>query len=349
MRDNYDFVYLTNTPSFYKLNLCNEIARTHSVLVVLLGYGSEAVNTMLTESSQMRCDFIFLNEGDYAKRNRIRVFARLCALMRKIQYKKVLYSGWMNGEFNLFSFFVPKRKNVLVCESSIFDTNFEGIKGAVKRMIVSRMTAVLPSGKPHAQLFKDFGFEGTCNITGSVGIFNKGERIIDQDITQSPLRYLYVGRLVDVKNIKLLIEVFNQNKLPLTIVGDGELREKLKEQANSNIRFTGFVNNEKLGAIYQAHNVFILPSYYEPWGLVVEEALYWGLPVIVSDKVGSSVDMVKELDSGLVFRSKDAGHLQECIDHMGQEYARFRESVKKIDWKQRDAAQVKAYTDLIPE
>lgn len=349
MRNEYDFVYLTNTPSFYKLNLCNEIARTHSLLIVLLGYGSEAVNTMLSQESRMRCDFIFLNEGEYTERNRVRVFLKLCRLMREIRYKKILYSGWMNGEFNLYSFFVPKHKNVLICESSVFDTNFQGIKGWIKRRIVRRMRAVLPSGKPHAQLFEDIGFDGECNITGSVGIFNKGERLIEKHTARRPLHYIYVGRLVDVKNTELLISVFNRNGLPLTIVGDGELREKLKKKANHNIRFAGFINNQELGAVYQAHEIFILPSYYEPWGLVVEEALYWGLPVIVSDKVGSSIDMVKDLDTGLIFKSRDADSLQKCIDRMEEEYDRFREAVMKIDWKQRDADQVKAYTDLIPK
>lgn len=348
MKKEYDFVYLTNTPSFYKLNLCNEIARIRSVLIVLLGYGSEAVNTMLSESSRMRCDFVFLNEGEYTERNRIKVFVRLCKLMHKISYKKILYSGWMNVEFNLYSFFSPRQKNVLVCESSVFDTNFDGVKGWIKRRIVGRMRAVLPSGKPHAQLFEEIGFDGECNITGSVGIFNKGERRLKKDTTLKPLRYLYVGRLVDVKNIELLINVFNCNGLPLTIVGDGELRDKLKATANPNIHFIGFVNNEELGAVYQSHDIFILPSYYEPWGLVVEEALYWGLPVIVSDKVGSSIDMVKDLGTGLIFKSRDADSLQECIDRMEQKYDRFREAVMKIDWERRDADQVKAYTDLIP-
>ena len=345
----YDFVYLTNTPSFDKLNLCNEITQTRSVLIVLLGYGSEAVNTMLSESSRMRCDFVFLNEGEYTERNRIKVFVRLCKLMRGIRCKKILFSGWMNGEFNLYSFFSPKNKNVLVCESSVFDTNFRGVKGWIKRMIVSRMETVLPSGKPHMQLFEEVGFDGECNMTGSVGIFNKGERLHTKESSQRPLRYMYVGRLVDVKNVELLIDVFNRNGLPLTIVGDGDLREKLKKMAKPNIRFLGFVNNEELGAVYQSHDIFILPSYYEPWGLVVEEALYWGLPVIVSDKVGSSIDMVKDLGTGLIFKSCDADSLQECIDRMEQKYDRFREAVMKIDWERRDADQVKVYTNLIPK
>lgn len=347
MKKEYDFVYLTNTPSFYKLNLCEEIARTHSFLIVLLGYGSEAVNTMLTGSTQLRCDFFFLNEGEYSERDRVRVFVRLWRLMRKIRCKKLIFSGWMNAEFNLYSFFSPRRRNAMVCESSVFDTDFQGTKGWVKRMIVGRMGAALPSGKPHARLFEEIGFKGECNITGSVGIFNKGERILSQEAPRRPLRHIYVGRLVDVKNVGLLIEVFNRNGLPLTIVGDGELREKLQAVAKPNIEFAGFVNNDELGMVYQAHDVFILPSYYEPWGLVVEEALYWGLPVIVSDKVGSSVDMVKELGTGLIFKSRDADSLQQCIDHMGREYDRFQEAVTRIDWRSRDASQVKAYTDLI--
>ena len=45
MNKQYDFIYLTNTPSFYKARLCEELAKKHSVLLVLYGYGAEAVNT----------------------------------------------------------------------------------------------------------------------------------------------------------------------------------------------------------------------------------------------------------------------------------------------------------------
>ena len=57
------FIYLTNTPSFYKLNLCHEIAQQHSLLLVLYGYGSEAVNKVLTGNSG-GFDYYFLDDGD---------------------------------------------------------------------------------------------------------------------------------------------------------------------------------------------------------------------------------------------------------------------------------------------
>ena len=344
MKKEYDFVYLTNTPSFYKLNLCNEIAQTHSLLLVLYGYGSEAVNKVLEASNDFDFDYYFLKKGDSNKRNFLYVFMRLLKLMRCIRCRKVLYAGWLAPEYNLYAFLSPKYRNVMVCESSILDVSMTGLSGWVKRKIINRMSAVLPSGKPHAQLFDKIGFKGEKHITGSVGIFYKPERKLKE--IHTPLRYLYVGRLVAVKNVELLIDEFNRNGKPLTIVGNGILETKLKDKAKSNISFAGFIENEKLGEVYQAHDAFILPSYYEPWGLVVEEALYWGLPVIVSNRVGSSIDMVKDINSGVIFDSSNIESLHQAITEMKIHFNEYYDNVRKIDWVQRDKNQVRAYDSL---
>lgn len=346
MKKMYDFVYMTNTPSFYKLNLCNEIAKTNSLLLVLYGYGSEAVNTILENNKSFNFDYYFINQGDSNTRSKLHTFIQLMRLMSSIQCKKVIYSGWMAPEYNLYSLFSSKCKNVMVCESSIFESSLKGIKGWVKRRIIGRMSCVLPSGKPHEELFRQIGYKGTVHLTGSVGIFHKGARK-ERTTPNHPLRYIYVGRLIDVKNVALLIEEFNRSGKPLTIVGQGVLETELKKQAKANITFTGFIDNNKLGDIYQAHDVFILPSKSEPWGLVVEEALYWGLPVIVSDKVGSSIDMVKDLHTGCIFQSENIDSLHEAILSLEANYATFKDAVWQIDWDERDKNQIRAYTSLI--
>jgi glycosyltransferase involved in cell wall biosynthesis len=345
MKRKYDIVYLTNTPSFYKLNLCNEIARSHSLLLVLYGYGNEAINKELNASGNSGFDYYFLNEGDSNKRNKWQTFWNLLKLMTHVKYRKVIYAGWLAPEYNLYAFLSPKKRNVMVCESSVFDVSFRGIPGIIKKAIINRMGAVLPSGKPHDDLFKSIEFQGKRNITGSVGIFNKLNR--KEKTIHRPLRYLYAGRLVDVKNIILLVEEFNDNGKPLTIVGSGPLEEDLKQSANDNISFTGFIDNEKLGEIYQAHDVFVLPSCSETWGLVVEEAIYWGLPVIVSDKVGSSVDMVKDLGTGLIFQSKSGESLHAAIEEVERLFDGYCSNVAKVDWNQRDKNQLEAYRSLL--
>lgn len=345
MKKQYDFVYLTNTPSFYKLNLCNEIAQKHSILLVLYGYGSEAVNKVLKTSERFSFHYCFLHEGDTNTRNKWQTFRNLLKLMKSIKCYKIIYAGWLAPEYNLYAFLSPRKRNVMVCESSVLDVSFKGISGMVKKAIINRMGVALPSGKPHDELFQSIGFRGQRNITGSVGIFHKPNR--ETKMIHRPLRYLYVGRLVEVKNIALLIGVFNHNKKSLTIVGGGPLEEELKYKANENISFAGFIDNEKLGYIYQEHDVFILPSYSETWGLVVEEAIYWGLPVIVSNHVGSSIDMVQDLGTGLIFQSKNKESLHTAIEDMEHNFNDYYNNVAKVDWRQRDKHQIEAYTSLL--
>lgn len=347
MKRKYDLVYLTNTPSFYKLNLCEAIVqRGKSVLIVLYGYGSEAVNTELSDQNRWSFDFEFINEGDANKRDYKKTFWNLLKLMRCIEAKKVLYAGWLAPEYNLYSFISPREKNVIVCESSEIDVDFSGIKGWIKKKVIGRMCAALPSGQPHDRLFENIGFSGRRNITGSVGIFHKPKREIKKTHF-NPLKFLYVGRLVDVKNLLLLIDTFNSNGLPLTIVGQGILENELKSKAKSNITFTGFIDNNKLGEVYQSHDIFILPSKYEPWGLVVEEAIYWGLPVIVSNKVGSAEDMVKGLSTGCIFDIDNPKGLNKAIDDITDNYNKYKSAVEAVDWGLRDKNQVDAYIKLI--
>ncbi len=343
----FDFVYLTNTPSFYKLNLCEAIARNGTkILIVLYGYGAEAVNEELSDRSKWSFDFEFINYGDSNSRNKLLTFISLCKLMRNVEAKKLLYSGWLALEYNLFSFLSPKKKNVVVCESSEIDVDFSGVKGLLKKLIIKRMSAALPSGLPHDRLFFNIGFKGPRNITGSVGIFHKPKKRI-KPTSISGLKFIYVGRLIPVKNVEFLIDVFNRNGFPLTIVGSGRGEDKLKAKANSNIQFVGFIENNKLGEIYQQHDIFILPSVSETWGLVVEEALYWGLPVIVSSRVGSGEDMVKNLGTGEIFESGNQQSLQAAIETVSSNYEKYRKAVDSIDWQQRDKNQVEAYLKLL--
>ena len=345
MKREYDFVYLTNTPSFYKLNLCNEIAKTHSLLLVLYGYGAEAVNKDLSGNNNYKFDIKFLHNGDSHKRNKLKVFFNLLSLMKSIKVKKVLYSGWLAPEYNIYSFISPKSKNVVINESTIWESSLNGIKGWIKRCIINRMGAALPSGEPHKALFTSINYKGRINITGGVGLLNMGIR--NEHDPNTPLRYIYVGRLIELKNISLLIETFNKNGKPLTIVGKGELEQELKSKAKSNISFIGFVDNEKLGEIYQSHDVFILPSTYEAWGLVVEEALYWGLPVIVSNKIGCSIDMVQRYSSGEIFQLSNNNGLENAISNIESNYNEYKNNVISIDWEERTKEQVNAYTSLI--
>ena len=76
----------------------------------------------------------------------------------------------------------------------------------------------------------------------------------------------------------------------------------------------GFVNQSQLGRYFAAADVFVLPSEFETWGLVINEAMQFGLPVIVSDRVGCRHDLVIPGETGEVFAFGDAEGLTAILD-----------------------------------
>jgi glycosyltransferase involved in cell wall biosynthesis len=104
----------------------------------------------------------------------------------------------------------------------------------------------------------------------------------------------------------------------LLFVGDGEQRSRLEDRSRalgwSSVRFLGFRKQSELPALYDLCDVFVLPSVDEPWGLVVNEVMVAGRPVIVSDEVGCARDLVRSGCNGCVYPARDIGALTGCLE-----------------------------------
>ncbi|HEV2169615.1 MAG TPA: glycosyltransferase family 4 protein [Candidatus Binatus sp.] len=103
----------------------------------------------------------------------------------------------------------------------------------------------------------------------------------------------------------------------LIFAGDGEERAQLERRAREltwdSIRFIGFRNQSELPALYDICDVFVLPSEHEPWGLVVNEAMNAGKPVVVSDRVGAGPDLVEDGVNGFVYPVRDVAALTDRL------------------------------------
>jgi glycosyltransferase involved in cell wall biosynthesis len=103
----------------------------------------------------------------------------------------------------------------------------------------------------------------------------------------------------------------------LLIVGDGEERVALEEQARSrglsDVRFCGFRNQSELPRFFDLATVFVLPARHEPWGLVVNEVMNAGRAVILSDDIGCQPDLVTDGVEGYVFPVRDVNALTEAL------------------------------------
>ncbi|WP_319507163.1 glycosyltransferase family 4 protein [uncultured Methanolobus sp.] len=139
---------------------------------------------------------------------------------------------------------------------------------------------------------------------------------------------LYLGRIVSFKGLPYLIESLkNVNKHVdnafLIVIGTGPLEGYCKKLAADlglhNIMFTGFLDDESMKLrYYKTCDLFVLPSViiegtYEPWGLVVNEAMGFAKPIITTDAVGSEYDMVQNEFNGYVVPNKDSEALSKAI------------------------------------
>ncbi len=124
----------------------------------------------------------------------------------------------------------------------------------------------------------------------------------------------------------------------LVFAGDGEERVNLERRARElkwdSVRFIGFRNQSELPALYDLCDVFVLPSEHEPWGLVVNEAMNAGKPLVVSDRVGAGPDLIEDGVSGFIYPVRDiaslADRLRRLIDSPEHRIAMGQRSLEKV-------------------
>ncbi len=142
------------------------------------------------------------------------------------------------------------------------------------------------------------------------------------------LLILFVGRLSHVKAPDLLLNslllLLAGTRAPaagrqfsLLLAGDGPMRKQLEAAAQKlpagTVHFLGFRNQTELPALYDLCDVFVLPSRFEPWGLVVNEVMNAGRAVIVSDRTGSAADLVEPGVNGWLHSNNDVASLAACL------------------------------------
>lgn len=156
------------------------------------------------------------------------------------------------------------------------------------------------------------------------------QTVSTRSVADSPLTVLYCGQLIERKGIDTLFSAFRKirtggRNVRLLLVGTGPLEASLKaslrEQEAQDVEFAGFQPVEELPRYFAEADLFVLPSLHDGWGVVVNQALAAGLPLVCSEAVGAAHDLIREGWNGFRFDpggdSSLAVHLQRLIDDAG--------------------------------
>jgi glycosyltransferase involved in cell wall biosynthesis len=165
-------------------------------------------------------------------------------------------------------------------------------------------------------------------------LFMRGAKTARQNAAQTraelnlPERYfLFVGRLVREKGVFDLLSAYAsldpqlRAGTALVLAGDGSDRQRLEERAKSispgRVLFPGFVHRDQLAAYYALAEMLILPTYTDTWGLVVNEAMACGLPVLVSRAAGCAADLVRDGWNGQEIVPEDVMGIARAMKCLG--------------------------------
>lgn len=149
-----------------------------------------------------------------------------------------------------------------------------------------------------------------CNYELFSGVYDQREQ--NASPTKEKKILLYMGRYAPEKGIKELWQTFAETAPPdweLWCIGTGEITPLKHAQ----IRHIGFVHPEDLGQYLITVDAFILPSFFEPWGVVVHELATAGIPIISSCHVGAAEIFVSHNVNGLIFDSKNTSNFSDTL------------------------------------
>ena len=225
-----------------------------------------------------------------------------------------------------------------------------GGRGLLKRIIVKGADRYVAYGTKAKEYLEYLGAksENTYISTNTIDMEYFQSKVVEYRNKDSFMKerkkypkylLLYVGQLIRRKGIIQILGALNILEDPnigFIIVGNGPEEENLKafcaEKRLQNVFFEGFQQQEMLPKYYALADVFILPSFEEVWGLVVNEALASGLYVLSSKYAGASYDLMKEGWNGEVF---DPNKVEEIVELI----KRAKENIKDIIMRREDINQ----------
>lgn len=218
-------------------------------------------------------------------------------------------------------------------------TNISSVQHLLRRWLLPRAQGFLVWGEPAVSYVRGMGIDEAriypCAQAVDNGAWERMAAAVDRDARRNRLGlrdrvFLAVGRLIQRKGYAQMLEAWarlpehQRVRSTLIIVGDGPEEARLREIARgiigADIRFVGRSEGQELAAWFAIADVFVFPSLVDVWGLVVNEAMACGLPVLASRYAGASQQLVSGTGAGELIDPTDVGGFASTLSHWCQRY-----------------------------
>lgn len=288
-------------------------------------------------------EVITIAEGVLEQLPQRRLAKLVTALLDDLRPNAVVIAGYSHAAMRAAARWCARRgaAAILLSDSHQADRPRPRLKEWAKRAWISRnFDAVFTAGAMSAAYARSLGFassriwrgydvvDNAFFATAAAAARARASTLLSELGLPAQV-FVYVGRFAAEKNLHRLIDAMGEYRhragaraWGLLLVGGGPDRERLEEQVRSlrgSVAVTPFKQGDALAEIYGAAAALILPSTSEPWGLVVNEAMACGLPVLVSERAGSVSDLVFPGINGYVFNPESKEDMVEAMLRLSSE------------------------------
>lgn len=311
-----------------------------------------------TKISELGCSVIsVIQDQTLEKTNTIKLLFKVYQVLNQVNPGAVAIAGYFQPPMLIALIWClwHNKIPILFSETTEDDTPRVWWREIIKGWIVRKYKSALVGGKPHKLYLMKLGMPAEAIFCGYdvVGndTFNPSKiRYLAKPI-QKPY-FLAINRFIPKKNLRFLITSYanyrllaGNNAWDLVLCGDGELRHQIQQQIidlclENSIHLPGFLQQNELLPYFAHAGCFVHTSIQEQWGLVVNEAMAAGLPVLVSKQCGCFEDLVIEDINGFGF---DSTNNQELINLM------LKISSKEVDLEKMGQAALKHIQEFSPD
>lgn len=321
-------LFLTNVPSPYRVHFFNELGKQCDLTVLYQKKASSERNSKWVAESSNTYTSIFLKGKSTGVDN---AFGPGVVKYLRKSYDAIIICGNASPT-EIFAIEWCKLRRIPYCMEGdgAFVKTGKGFKERLKRHLIRGGTLFFSTCKEHDNYYIHYGANPSKIVRYRFSSLLKRDILLnppDKDqklLLRNELKIkedkviLAVGQFIYRKGFDVLIEsaTMLNDGIGIYIVGDNPTSEylsKVKEYNLKNIHFEGFKTKDELKKYYMAADAFVLPTREDIWGLVINEAMAYGLPVVTTDRCNAGLELIKNNVNGYVVHVDDKGELAKKI------------------------------------
>lgn len=320
-------LFVDNFPAPYRVDFFNLLAE-QCELTVIYGVKNDKTRNVRWQNEDMRYSVYFT--GGLRLGNTGNISWRFKKIIGKGNFDCIVMGGY-SSPMQILCMRYLRRKGIpfiLNADGGFIMHNESAFKRRIKKSIISSARAWITTSVDSINYLTYYGarkqdiflYPFAFNHMEELRLYTMREKEVFRSELAIPYKYVVisVSRFLELKRIPVLIMAAKElsKDIGVYIIGDKPTPEFIalkNEHDLSNVHFVDFLSKKDLSKYYAVANVFVLPTSLEVWGLVINEAMFHGLPVITTDMCNAGSELVKDGENGFIVPVDSVAALSNAI------------------------------------